>query len=78
MKNNSRLVHGTQQLVFCVKLAQTVTRSQSYRVPLGWGGKRDSIPGYAANKSRIITGCHDNSMDLNLERVLSEHQVHTK
>lgn len=27
---------------------------------------------------RIITGHHDNSMDPNLERVLSEHQVHTK
>lgn len=40
-----------------------------HRASLVYGGKGNSNPGYATNRSRRIAGCH-NGMNPNFERVL--------
>ncbi len=44
-------------------MASTVTRSQSNRAPLGYGGTGDSHHGCAADKSAATAGCYHVNMD---------------
>lgn len=62
-KNRSKLVRGTEKLVFSVKLAATVTGSQSYRAPLECGGKWASNHKCSLNQFRRIAECYKNSVN---------------
>ncbi len=53
-----RLVSWTWQCVHFTQMASTVTRSQSNRAPLGFGGTEDSYHGWVADKSTTSAWCY--------------------
>ncbi len=65
--NHLRLVSWTWQWVHFTQMASTVTRSQSNKALLGWGGTRDSHHRCAADKSAATVWCYLVNTYKNLE-----------
>ncbi len=67
--NHLRLVSWTWQWAHFIQMASTVTRSQSNRAPLGFGGTGDSHHGCAADKSAGTVWCYHVNMNQNQRNV---------